>query len=149
MTEPELSTRPSPRPDQPARIMALLMRAARATERRLDEALEAVELSTPKYSALKHLALAEEPLALSELAARQICVRSNITQLVDRLEADGLVRRVEDPKDRRSVRATLTPLGRERQAAAARCVRDVQREMAERLAGTDGGALERALERLA
>jgi len=76
-------------------------------------------------------------------------VRSNITQLVDRLEADGLVRRVEDPKDRRSVRATLTPLGRERQAAGARCVRDVQREMAERLAGTDGGALERALERLA
>jgi DNA-binding MarR family transcriptional regulator len=142
MSERELSHRP---PDQ---VMSLLLQAARAVERRLDEALETVELSIPKYSALKHLALADEPLALSELAARQICVRSNITQLVDRLEADGLVRRVEDPKDRRSVRATLTPLGRQRQAAGARCVREVQQEIAERLAGTDSGALARALERL-
>src|SRR5436305_2061981 len=137
---------PSRLPDQ---MIALLFRASRAVERRLDEALETVDLSVPKYSALKHLALAGEPLALSELAARQICVRSNITQLVDRLEADGLVRRVEDPKDRRSVRATLTPLGRERQVAGARCVRDVQRQMAEKLAHTDSAALERALELLA
>ena len=52
---------------------------------------------------------------LSELASRMICVRSNITQLMGRLEADGLVQREEDPHDRRCVRATLTPLGRERQ----------------------------------
>jgi len=38
-------------------------------------------------------------------------VRSNITQLVDRLEKDGLVRRRSDPDDRRSVRAALTPAG--------------------------------------
>lgn len=129
-------------------MISLLLRASRAVERRLDEALEAVDLSVPKYSALKHLALAGEPLALSELAARQICVRSNITQLVDRLEADGLVRRVEDPKDRRSVRATLTPLGRERQAAGAERVRAVQEDVAERLAGIDLAALSGALERL-
>jgi DNA-binding MarR family transcriptional regulator len=146
----QLSDRPPERPlDRPPdRVMALLLQAARAVERRLDEALVAVDLSTPKYSALKHLALAGEPLALSELAARQICVRSNITQLVDRLEADGLVRRVEDPKDRRSVRATLTPLGRERQAAGAQCVREVQGEMAEKLAAVDCRAFERALELL-
>lgn len=136
---------PSRLPDQ---MISLLFRASRAVERRLDEALEAVDLSVPKYSALKHLALAGEPLALSELAARQICVRSNITQLVDRLEADGLVRRVEDPKDRRSVRATLTPLGRERQAAGAERVRAVQEDVAERLAGIDLAALAGALERL-
>jgi DNA-binding MarR family transcriptional regulator len=138
--------------DPPSRLpdhtISLLLRASRAVERRLDEALERVDLSVPKYSALKHLALAGEPLALSELAARQICVRSNITQLVDRLEADGLVRRVEDPKDRRSVRATLTPLGRERQVAGAECVRAVQEDVAERLGGTDCAALARALERL-
>ena len=50
------------------------------------------DLSVAKYSALKHLALADEPLSLSEMAARLVCVRSNISQLVDRLEADGLVR---------------------------------------------------------
>jgi DNA-binding MarR family transcriptional regulator len=48
-----------------------------------------VELSPPKYSALNQLVLAGRPLMLGELAARLTCVRSNITQLVDRLEADG------------------------------------------------------------
>lgn len=127
------------------RMMSLFLQTAHAIERRLDEALEAVELSTPKYSALTKLAEAGEPLALSELAARLTCVRSNITQLVDRLEADGLVRRVEDPKDRRSVRATLTPLGKERQAAGALRVQELRAVVAETLAGIECEALERAL----
>jgi DNA-binding MarR family transcriptional regulator len=127
------------------RMMSLFLQTAHAIERRLDEALEAVELSTPKYSALTKLAEAGEPLALSELAARLTCVRSNITQLVDRLEADGLVRRVEDPKDRRSVRATLTPLGKERQAAGALRVQELRAVVSETLAGIECEALERAL----
>src|SRR5436309_1615710 len=133
---------PSRLPDQ---MIALLFRASRAVERRLDEALETVDLSVPKYSALKHLALAGEPLALSELVARQICVRSNITQLVDRLEADGLVRRVEDPKDRRAVRAAVTPLGKERHAAGVREVEKVQAEFAKTISDIDHGTLERVL----
>jgi len=137
---------PSLRPSE--RLIGTLLRASRAVEKRIEDALEGVELSLSKYSALKHLALAGEPLALSELASRLICVRSNITQLVDRLEADGLVRRVEDPKDRRSVRAELTALGRERQAAGARQAKAVQDELAERLAGLDCEAIEQALARL-
>jgi DNA-binding MarR family transcriptional regulator len=39
-------------------------------------------------------------------------VKSNITQLVDRLEGDGLVERQPDPNDRRARLATLTPAGR-------------------------------------
>jgi DNA-binding MarR family transcriptional regulator len=127
------------------RMMSLFLQTATAIERRLDEALEVVELSTPKYSALTKLADAGEPLALSELAARLTCVRSNITQLVDRLEADGLVRRVEDPKDRRCVRAALTPLGEERQAAGAVRVKELRRIVAEKLVGIEEEALERAL----
>jgi MarR family 2-MHQ and catechol resistance regulon transcriptional repressor len=129
----------------PDRIMSLFLQAAHAIERRLDEALDAVELSVPKYSALSKLVQAGEPLALSELAARLTCVRSNITQLVDRMEADGLVRRVEDPRDRRSVRAALTPLGRERQAAGAELMEKLHEEVAEKLSGIDHGALVRAL----
>jgi len=128
--------------------MSSLLRAARAVERRLEVTLETAGLSPPKYGALKQLAEAGEPLALSALAERLTCVRSNITQLVDRLEADGLVRRVEDPKDRRSVRAALTPLGRERQAAGAERVAELQGEVAEALSELDSGALERALARL-
>jgi DNA-binding MarR family transcriptional regulator len=75
-------------------------------------------------------------------------VRSNISQLVDRLEGDGLVRRVEDSKDRRCVRATLTDLGRERQAAGAERLEKVRAEIVEILSEVDRGALERALARL-
>jgi DNA-binding MarR family transcriptional regulator len=37
-----------------------------------------------------------------------------VTGLVDNLERDGLVKRVDDPNDRRSVYAEVTDLGRER-----------------------------------
>jgi len=127
------------------RMMALLLRTADAVEKRLEEVLGTVALSFTKYGALTHLVQAGEPLSLSELAARVICVRSNISQLVDRLEADGLVCREEDPRDRRCVRAALTPLGRERQAAGAERVQELRRQVAEILSGVDSAALERGL----
>jgi DNA-binding MarR family transcriptional regulator len=135
-------------PSDSSRVMSVVIRLAEVLEKRLEESLETVDLSVAKYSAIKHLALAGEPLALSELASRMICVRSNITQLMGRLEADGLVQREEDPHDRRCVRATLTPLGRERQAVGAERVRQVQAAIAETLCGLDCKALERALEAL-
>ncbi len=132
---------------RPARPLVFsLLQAAHAVENRLEAALEKVHLSGAKFGALTCLVEAGEPLSLSELAARLVCVRSNITQLVDRLEADGLVRRVEDPEDRRSVRAALTPLGRERQALGARQIERVQAKLAKTLSGLDRDALERALE---
>ncbi len=136
------------RSSSPARadqVIVTLVQAAHAVEKRLEEALEEVGLSLAKFGALTHLAQAGEPLSLSECAARMTCVRSNITQLVDRLEADGLVRRVEDPTDRRAVRATVTPLGLERQAAGARQIEKVQKELAKTLSGIDYGMLERTL----
>jgi DNA-binding MarR family transcriptional regulator len=129
-------------------VIRLFLQTAQAIEERLETALVEVDLSVAKYSALKQLATAEEPLSLSDMAARLVCVRSNVSQLVDRLEADGLVRRVEDPRDRRCVRADLTDLGRERQAAGGRRLESVRDEIVEILSEVDRGALERALERL-
>src|SRR3954454_8382507 len=126
-------------------VIRLFLQTAQAIEERLEAALVEGDLSVAKYSALKQLAAADEPLSLSDMAARLVCVRSNVSQLVDRLEADGLVRRVEDPKDRRCVRAALTALGRERQAAGAARVKGVREEVAELLAGIDCEILERAL----
>lgn len=90
------------------------LRAARALEDRLEETLGQVGLSAARYGVLDQLMRAGEPVALGELAELLSCVRSNITQLIDRLEADGLVRRVGDPGDRRSIRAELTEEGAER-----------------------------------
>ena len=129
-------------------VIRLFLQTAQAIEERLEAALVAVDLSVAKYSALKQLAAADEPLSLSDMAARLVCVRSNVSQLVDRLEADGLVRRVEDPKDRRCVRAALTDLGRERQAAGERRLESVKGEIVAVLSEVDRDALERALARL-
>ena len=78
---------------------------------RISDGLGRVGLSYAKYEVLKMLADAGGPVTLGALAEGACCARSNITQIVDRLEMDGLVRRVDDPDDRRSVRAELTDPG--------------------------------------
>ncbi len=93
-------------------LTLLLLDAARAVEARAEGALGEVGLSLAKLGALRHLVLAAEPLTLSQLAERHCCGKSNVTQLIDRLEADGFVARESDPEDRRTVRATVTPSGR-------------------------------------
>ena len=126
-------------------LMFSLINTGRALEQNLEEALTQVGLSLAKFGALTHLVEAGEPLSLSECAEKMTCVRSNITQLMDRLEADGLVRRLEDPQDRRVVRAAVTRLGIERQAAGAKEVARVQARLFKTLDGVDQGVLRRAL----
>ena len=138
-------TRGRTRPAATDQVMFSLLAAAHSVEQRLEAAMDEVGLSTAKFSALTHLVEAGEALSLSECAKRMTCVRSNITQLMDRLEAEGLVKRVDDPNDRRGVRASVTPLGFERQATGAKQLAKVQKEFAKTLAGADRDTLARVL----
>ncbi len=133
------------RGEKDRQLMFSVINAGRAIEQRLEEALARAGLSLAKFMALTHLVEAGEPLSLSEFAKKMACVRSNITQLMDRLEADDLVRRMEDPRDRRAVRAAVTRLGVERQAAGAKEMARVQAELAKTLNGMDYDALQRTL----
>ena len=117
--------------------MFALIRAARVLEDRLEKALDSVQLSMPKFSVLSALSRAGKPQTLGDLAAHLSCVRSNMTQLVDRMEADGLVRRLADPSDRRICLAELTPLGVERAVAGASLVSAVQSEFEATLSAED------------
>ena len=54
------------------------------------------------------------PTPLGDLAEDLGTTPRNITGLVDHLERDGLVERVPDPTDRRSVKASLTEAGKVR-----------------------------------
>jgi DNA-binding MarR family transcriptional regulator len=100
-------------------------------------------LSLAKMGALHTLVEADGPIPLGQLAERLCCVKSNVTQLVDRLEAELLVRRVPDPADRRSVRAEVTSEGRARYAAAVRAREAAEAEL---LAGFGDDELERLAE---
>jgi len=126
----------------------MLLDAGRAQFARLEEALKSVGLSAAKYKVLSQLAKSKEPVPLRLLAEEQQCVASNVTTLVDRLETDGLVRRVDDPADRRSKRAELTELGKEKAEDGARVVAEVEAAFAESLGPTERLALAKVLSSL-
>jgi DNA-binding MarR family transcriptional regulator len=122
-----------------------VIHAAHALEEKLEDALGKAELSMPKYSVLNELVSAGEALSLGELASRLSCVRSNMTQLVDRLEADGLVRRVACPTDRRSVKAEITEAGRARQEEGNKEVTRFQEDVVSSVPVEDRATLVRLL----
>lgn len=135
--------------DAPIQLLSIL-HTAYAAEGQVESRLNAIGLSLPKLMALKALAEAGESLPLGQLADRLACVKSNITQLVDRLEAEGLVARTADARDRRTRLAALTPAGKaaceegtrvQRETEAAllgRLSPDEARQLASLLAKIDG-----------
>lgn len=126
----------------------LVLGAAHEVEARLEAALGQVGLSLAKFKVLSQLLEAGEAMPLGQLAERCSCVRSNMTQLVDRLEADRFVQRVADPTDRRCVRAVLTDEGRRRHTEGARILQETEREVFARLGETDRVALEHLVQLL-
>jgi DNA-binding MarR family transcriptional regulator len=121
-------------------LLGALLQVANAVHGSLERSVEPCGLSLAKMGALQILCEANEPVPLGQLACRLCCVKSNVTQLIDRLEAEGLVRRIPDPADRRSVLALITDAGRERldEAREAR-----ERAEAALLAGLDPAEVER------
>lgn len=122
-----------------------LLGAAHAVEARIESSLSPLGLSLAKLTVLGILVGSNTPLTLGELAQKLACVRSNVTQLVDRLESDGLVRREADPADRRSIRAVITDVGRDRERAGSQALARVQDDISHVLARFDSGHVEQAL----
>jgi DNA-binding MarR family transcriptional regulator len=129
-------------------LLPLLLQAGAAVEGQLERSLLPYSLSLAKLRALQHLDAAPEGLPLGQLAERLCCVKSNVTQLVDRLEADGFVRRRPGAHDRRRVVAVITDAGRESCHGASRAREEAEREVLERLNRPDREALVRLLGRL-
>ena len=127
-------------------VASALVQAAHRVEARLEEALAGVGLSGAKIGALCVLVAEGRPMSLGKLAEKLTCVRSNVTQLVVRLEADGLAKRIDHPADRRAVRAEVTALGRERHATGATVVNAVLQDVAKELSAIDPQVLKRALD---
>ena len=118
------------RSDGPAPLeLATLLHAAYAAEAAVESRLAAIGLSRARLVALQALSAAGESMPLSQLAERLSCVKSNITQLVDRLEADGFVERQSDPNDRRTRLAVLTAPGRRVCQEGTRLHKDAERDL--------------------
>ncbi len=99
-----------------------VMRAHQIMLARVDEVLRPFGLTFARYEMLMLLLFSRGgALPLSKVGSRLQVHPASVTNVVDRLEAQGLVRRAPHPSDGRGVLAEITPAGRElaQQATAA------------------------------
>ncbi|MFF9315535.1 MarR family winged helix-turn-helix transcriptional regulator [Streptomyces sp. NPDC014748] len=125
-----------------------LMLAVEQLVRYVRRSATAGGLSTAASSALGRLG-SEGPQRLTELARAENVSQPNMTQLVTRMERDGLVRRTADATDGRGVVVAVTDTGLEvfRQRRAERA--DALRQLVEELSEPEQEAVRIALPALA
>ena len=95
-------------------MVTSIMRAHQVLMGRVDRALAGLHLSFARYEVLMLLLFSRKgALPLGKVGARLQVHPASVTNAVNRLEADGLLRRVPHPTDRRTTLAEITPEGRE------------------------------------
>jgi DNA-binding MarR family transcriptional regulator len=108
--------------DEPARPMEAItsiMRAQQILLARLNELLGPLGLTFPRYEALMLLSFTRTgTLPMGKVGERLQVHRTSVTNIIDKLEADGLVRRVPHEVDRRTTLAEITDAGRDVAARA-------------------------------
>ena len=65
----------------------------------------------PRFDLLAQLERHREGLRMSELSQLLMVTGGNVTAIVDQLESEGLVERLDEPADRRAFRIRLTKSG--------------------------------------
>jgi len=95
-------------------VLVWVFRTGRQIEAWLSGTLAANGLDTSEFTALTGLWFAGEPHRLSagEIAATIVQTSGGTTKTIRRLEQRGLIRRIEDPDDRRRTLIELTAAGR-------------------------------------
>lgn len=94
-------------------LMLQLMLTREAVVRVQERLFEAHGLTIQQYNVLRIVRGGPtKGHPIYEIERRMIYRFANVTRLVDRLELQGLLKRVADPKDRRVSRVVITPKGR-------------------------------------
>lgn len=107
-TRPYRETPPNPE----AQVFVSLMRAADALSRGAEALLKPHSLSGTQYNILRILRGAGPAgLACREVGCRLISRDPDITRLLDRMEARGLIARAREARDRRVVKTRITEAG--------------------------------------
>ena len=102
-----------PEPSRPMAAVTSIMRAQQVLMARLNELVKPHGLTFPRYEALVLLSYTRHgELPIGKLGERLQVHRTSVTNIIDKLEADGLVRRVPHSEDRRATLAEITDAGR-------------------------------------
>ena len=97
--------------ERAVRAYVKLMRASRAVIARVEPRLSGFYLTTTQLGVLEAV-LHKGPMTQRELGRRVLTSAGNMTDVIDKLEGRGLLRRIRLPGDRRSLRIELTGEGR-------------------------------------
>ena len=103
------------------RIWLRLLTCTQLIERRVRTGLRAEFGTTlPRFDLMAQLERHREGLKMNELSRLLMVTGGNVTAIVDQLEKEGLVERLDEPDDRRAFRIRLTPSGEKGFAEMAR-----------------------------
>ncbi len=96
------------------RLFFRFFQAANTLHTKGTNALVDFGVTTQQWSVLGALSRPQVKagMSISELSQYLLVTRQNLTGLLSRLEREGVVQRVSDTEDRRSVRVQLTPKGK-------------------------------------
>ncbi len=130
------------------RFFILLTRICRQLAQLAEQNKSPETLSPPQLWFLKRLYDAGAPQPVSFFADGVFSSLSNASQMIDRLEADSLVYRIRNPRDRRSVLVELTDLGVERMRQAEASHRQLARELLSPLTAEERAAALASFERV-
>ncbi len=94
------------------KIWIRLLGVTRGAENQLRDYLRREHATTlPRFDVMAALWRRRDGVTMSELSRLLLVSNGNATAVVDRLEADGMVRREAEDGDRRRIRVRLTPEG--------------------------------------
>jgi len=121
MLERRSRTRSEPASKQKLRLWIRLLRASRAIEGELRERLR-IEfgVTLPRFDVMAALERKGAGMTMTELSRFLMVSNGNVTGIIDRLVAEGMVVRCAHEGDRRATFVRLTPKGAAQFAAMAR-----------------------------
>ncbi len=103
----------SPRTRLALHVHLRLARCRNLMMKEMRRSVERWNLTLPQFDVLAELARAPgQGFTFVELSRLLLVTSGNLTGIIDRLEAEGLVRREPESSDRRVTRMTLTPRGK-------------------------------------
>ena len=103
------------------RVWLRLLTCTQLIERRVRSRLrERFATTLPRFDLMAQLERHREGLKMNELSRLLMVTGGNVTGIVDQLEKEGLVERLDEPADRRAFRIRLTRSGERSFAEMAR-----------------------------
>ena len=131
-----------------AKTWLLIHQCHRLLSRAENAAFVQVGLTTRKHAVLFALRNLKDPVTVTDVARWLDRNPNGISMLIDRMVKDGLVDRIKDMPDRRSVRLEITPKGKKAIIAGNQLTRKVYKQIFGGISNSDFVKISAILERV-